>query len=126
ELMADAVVVAAGSYGSPALLQRSGLGPPEILAAAGVTPISDLPVGQNLRDHPQCLFVARVPPAVARMIGPGFAVVARGDGYWSFPLPLDEELGLVGVAFGLGIQEPRGTVSIRSPDPSVAPEIDHH
>ncbi len=126
ELAVDAVVVAAGSYGSPALLQRSGLGPSEILAAAGVTPIADLPVGQNLRDHPQCLFVARVPPSLARMIGPGFAVVARGDGYWSFPLPLDEELGLVGVAFGLGMQEPRGTVSIRSPDPSVAPEIDHH
>jgi choline dehydrogenase len=126
EIAADTVILSAGSYGSPAILQRSGLGPPQAVAAAGVTAVSDLPVGLGLRDHPQCLFVAQVPPALARMSGPGFAVVARGDGYWSFPLPLDEEAGVVGVAFGLGVQEPRGSVSIRSPDPTVAPEIDHH
>ena len=126
EVTAETVIVAAGSYGSPAILQRSGLGPPGVLGAAGVTPVIDLPVGENLRDHPQCLFVARVPPALARMSGPGFAVVARGDGYWSFPLPLDEEAGVVGVAFGLGVQEPRGSLSIRSADPTVAPAIDHH
>ncbi len=125
EIEADTVIVAAGSYGSPALLQRSGVGPAAVLKAAGVAPIVDLPVGEGLRDHPQCLFVAHVPPALARMCGPGFAVVARGEGYWSFPLPLDEERGIVGVAFGLGVQEPRGTVAIQNADPTRAPAIDH-
>lgn len=126
EIEADTVVIAAGAYGSPALLQRSGIGPAKVLSAAGVAPVVDLPVGQGLRDHPQCLFVTRVPPALARMCGPGFAVVARGEGYWAFPLPLDEERGVVGIAFGLGVQEPRGTVSIRSADPTCPPAIDHH
>lgn len=60
------------------------------------------------------------------MCGPGFAVVARGENYWSFPLPLDEEQGRIGLAFGLGVQEPRGSLRIVSADPAQAPLIDHH
>ncbi len=51
---AGRVVVAAGSYGSPAILLRSGIGDPAELRAAGITPMLDLPgVGRNLHDHPQ-------------------------------------------------------------------------
>lgn len=47
------VVVSGGTYGSPAILQRSGIGDPETLRAAGIRPIHDLPgVGRNLHDHP--------------------------------------------------------------------------
>lgn len=46
------VVVCAGAIGSPALLQRSGIGPAEVLNAAGVTVQRALEgVGRNLRDH---------------------------------------------------------------------------
>jgi choline dehydrogenase len=49
---AERVVVAAGAYHSPMLLQRSGIGDPAHLAAVGVRPIVTLPgVGQNLLDH---------------------------------------------------------------------------
>jgi choline dehydrogenase len=48
------VILAAGSVGSPQLLQLSGVGPAPLLAAKGVTPIVDLPgVGANLHDHLQ-------------------------------------------------------------------------
>jgi choline dehydrogenase len=47
------VILSSGSYGSPALLMRSGIGRPEDLKSAGVQPIHGLAgVGQGLRDHP--------------------------------------------------------------------------
>ena len=51
---AGRVIVAAGTYGSPAILLRSGIGDPAELRAAGVTPTHDLHgVGRNLHDHPR-------------------------------------------------------------------------
>ena len=52
-LGAGLVVLAAGSYGSPAILMRSGIGPGEHLRALGVRVETDLPgVGRGLADHP--------------------------------------------------------------------------
>jgi choline dehydrogenase len=52
--MADeAVLLAAGVYGSPQLLMLSGVGPADHLASAGIQPSLDLPgVGRNLIEHP--------------------------------------------------------------------------
>ena len=50
---AGRVVLCAGAYGSPAVLLRSGIGPPEELATLGISARIDLPgVGRNLHDHP--------------------------------------------------------------------------
>jgi choline dehydrogenase len=47
------VVLAAGTYGSPPILLRSGIGPAADLRALGIDVAVDLPgVGGNLRDHP--------------------------------------------------------------------------
>ena len=51
-LAADTVIVAAGAYGSPALLLRSGIGPHAQLGRLGIGVIEDLPVGVGLVDHP--------------------------------------------------------------------------
>jgi choline dehydrogenase len=45
------IVVCGGVYGSPQLLQLSGIGPSEHLHAMGITVLRDLPVGENLHDH---------------------------------------------------------------------------
>ena len=45
------VIVSAGAYGSPHLLQLSGIGHSEHLAQFGITVHADLPVGDNLHDH---------------------------------------------------------------------------
>lgn len=46
------VVVSGGVYGSPQLLQLSGLGPAELLASHGIEVLADMPgVGANLQDH---------------------------------------------------------------------------
>ncbi|MBE4737273.1 MULTISPECIES: GMC family oxidoreductase [Streptomyces] len=51
------VVVSAGAYNSPKLLMLSGLGIPAELEAMGIPPLVDLPVGENLQDHPHVALV---------------------------------------------------------------------
>jgi len=47
------VILSAGSYETPHLLLKSGIGPAAQLRAAGVEPVVDLSgVGQRLQDHP--------------------------------------------------------------------------
>jgi len=54
------VVVAAGSFNSPQLLQCSGIGDGERLRAAGIAVHHDLPgVGENLQNHFRASIVAR-------------------------------------------------------------------
>ena len=46
------MIVSGGAYGSPQLLQLSGLGPGEHLQAIGIEVVRDMPaVGANLHDH---------------------------------------------------------------------------
>ncbi|EIW56549.1 alcohol oxidase-like protein [Trametes versicolor FP-101664 SS1] len=46
------VVISAGAFGSPAILERSGVGSKEALAKVGVEQIIDLPgVGESYQDH---------------------------------------------------------------------------
>jgi choline dehydrogenase len=48
------VVLCAGAIGTPQILQLSGIGPVNVLQAAGITPRLDHPgVGENLQDHLQ-------------------------------------------------------------------------
>ncbi|MFF9119162.1 GMC family oxidoreductase [Streptomyces massasporeus] len=68
------VVLSAGAYNSPQLLMLSGIGPGSELASHGITPRVDLPVGENLQDHPhvglcyltetESLFTAETPENV--------------------------------------------------------------
>ncbi|MFT3974580.1 MAG: GMC family oxidoreductase N-terminal domain-containing protein [Amaricoccus sp.] len=55
------VVLSAGAVNSPKLLQLSGLGPADLLAANGIGVVADLPaVGGNLQDHLQIRSVWKV------------------------------------------------------------------
>lgn len=54
------VVVCGGAFGSPQLLQLSGIGPADHLRAHGIGVLHDLPgVGANLRDHFYCSLIFR-------------------------------------------------------------------
>jgi choline dehydrogenase len=46
------VILAAGAYNSPQILMLSGVGIADELRAYGIEPRIDLPVGENLQDHP--------------------------------------------------------------------------
>ncbi|MCJ2179738.1 GMC family oxidoreductase [Novosphingobium album (ex Hu et al. 2023)] len=55
------VLLAAGAIGSPAILERSGIGDAAHLSALGITPVLDAPqVGANLQDHLQLRCAWRV------------------------------------------------------------------
>ena len=55
------VILAAGSIGSPQLLQLSGVGPRALLQSFGVPVVHELPgVGENLQDHLQIRMVWKV------------------------------------------------------------------
>lgn len=55
------IVLSAGAFGSPAILERSGVGDGARLRALGIASIADLPgVGENLQDHLQIRPVYKV------------------------------------------------------------------
>ena len=58
-------MLSAGSIGSPAILQRSGIGPAAVLQQHGVPVQHELPgVGENLQDHLQIRAVFKVQGAI--------------------------------------------------------------
>lgn len=63
DIDADVVVLAAGAVHSPAILQRSGIGPATLLREVGVDVVADLPVGETLMEHPIAYCVARLADA---------------------------------------------------------------
>ncbi len=66
---ADRVIVCAGTYGSPAILLRSGIGPDSELRLLGIETKLDLAVGRNLHDHPAVyLKYSGIPQLVAAML----------------------------------------------------------
>jgi choline dehydrogenase len=57
------IVVSAGAFATPQLLQLSGIGPAEHLRSVGITPLVDNPrVGQGLTDHPHAVAVWPLAP----------------------------------------------------------------
>ena len=80
------VVLSAGAYGSPQLLQLSGLGPGRDLQSMGLDVVADVPgVGANLQDHLDMVMVVDA-PRLDHVIGvsakTGLAL-ARGLSDWA-------------------------------------------
>lgn len=128
---ADQIVICAGVYNSPAILQRSGIGPAAWLAPLGIKVAADLPVGRNLLDHPgfgmmfkgEGLGVTTGRSFVADVRGPAGPT---GEPAWqTHPVPVDEEEGMALFWTYLPRQEALGEVIIQSEDLRVNPLIDH-
>lgn len=138
QFAARETLVCAGALQSPALLLRAGIGDPDALCGAGVAPRLALPgVGRNLQDHPSLTFCHYLPRAlrtplayrrasmVAARLSSGIAQDAS-DLYLSSATraawhALGARLGL----FFLWCNRPRsrGSVTLRSPDPDMMPEV---
>jgi choline dehydrogenase len=129
--LADQVVLCAGVYNSPAILQRSGIGPAEWLRPLGITVAADLPVGRNLLDHPGFGMQFHA-DGLGVMTGRLFAANVRGPAnaagepeWQTHPMPIDEEENVAGFWTYLTRQEAEGEVRIVSTDPTRPPLIDH-
>jgi choline dehydrogenase len=81
------IVLAAGSIGSPQILQLSGVGPADLLRALGIPVVHDLPgVGENLQDHLQIRMMYKVTgvPTLNERTNSLFGRVAMGLEYIFF------------------------------------------
>lgn len=135
---ADRVVLAAGTYASPAILTRSGIGPVGELERLGIQPVLDLPgVGANLSDH--ALLSIELPTRPSE--GPSrfgvhatlHSTIADPDGpadlmmFTAGPFDADPEQIPGGAVFGIvvGLMAPRsrGWVRLVSNDPDAPPRI---
>ncbi len=137
-IFANRIVLCAGAINSPALLQRSGVGPGDLLEAAGIPVRLNAPaVGANLVDHPAvCLWA--VPRAGTCSVQEPMheALLRTGDGGLQvfmlgatpterFP-PLREVSGsatAIGLSVMLGRPRSRGRVAVTGMDPALAPSI---
>lgn len=128
---AGAVVLTAGTYASPTILQRSGIGPGELLADVGIPVAVDLPgVGANLADHPAVEVdagwegTAAAGPILHSMatFRSRTAAGTSADLMLWIPDPTEDDPRLYLDAILLK-PEGRGSVRIRSADPAAAPSI---
>jgi choline dehydrogenase len=126
------VVLAAGTYGSPAILLRSGIGPADDLTELGVDVVVDLPgVGANLADHPSFGLdsgwqgTASSGP-VLHSIATFHSSSARSNGAPDLLVWVADPEGQE-ATFDFQIllmkSESRGSVRLRSVDPSEPPRI---
>ena len=134
------VVLAAGAYGSPAILLRSGLGPADDLRAAGIAVLRDVPgVGQDLREHPLLGLRLATYSAPHSAANPLFQTVLTLKSSPSLPghdihivpmsaLRTGTDDSPTGAQFTLwvAVMKPaaRGRLRLRSGDPLAAPRID--
>jgi len=129
------VVLAAGAYNSPLILQRSGVGGREALRRIGVDQLLDLPgVGGNLLDHAATLIAMdagqKVPtgfipigPTLKLRTDPALVV---DDVKFTFVFgELFAMPGLSGLYLEVSHCESQGVVWATSRDPRSEPHIDH-
>ena len=127
------VVLCAGTYGTPPLLMRSGVGPAGELRELGIPVLVDLPgVGANLADHPSVyLDFGYTGPARSRPLLHTIATfhsAARStretpDLMFWFADPNEQDPSF-GIEIVLLRPRSRGRVRLRSKDPADPPRIE--
>ncbi|MEU1184259.1 mycofactocin system GMC family oxidoreductase MftG [Streptomyces sp. NPDC005820] len=138
------VVLCAGAFRSPQLLQLSGIGPRRPLEALGVPLVAEAPaVGARFGDHPQVILewtpLRPLPEPVASWLG-GALHLSSSYGDQAGDLEILQSLvplaGLTGgkvsvpgapLAFLVSVQTPRlsGRMRVRSADPATPPGLDY-
>jgi choline dehydrogenase len=137
KILAGEVILSGGSYGSPAILLRSGIGPAADLASLGIDVVADLPVGQHLQDQPfyyNAYALTRdaldMRPAVGALLWTqsSEAQADELDIHIAVTHLMPPEYSPTGGAIALSVAvvkpDSRGTLRLRSRDPREPPDID--
>ncbi|WXL27668.1 GMC oxidoreductase [Ectopseudomonas mendocina] len=138
KILANEVILSAGSYGSASVLLRSGIGPKNDLNNLNIPLVADLPVGQRLQDHP---FYYNAYAARPDKIGSQSPVI--GAKLWTHSssaengdldihitathlFPHEQSPTKVGFVLAVALTRPlsRGKVTLADSDPYSAPRID--
>ena len=138
-LSASEVVLCAGAINSAALLLRSGIGPAAELQQLGIAPIADRPgVGRNYQNHSLLHFALTLDPQsrlapgeqhytiTSLRFSSGLDGCPAGDLFLYFVGRVSSRgfgTGMGMIAAALYAPFSRGSVTLRSSDPSVHPEI---
>jgi choline dehydrogenase-like flavoprotein len=137
QIPAGEVILSGGSYGTPAILLRSGIGPAADLAELGIVVVADLPVGQHLQDQP-FYYNAYALKTEALDMRPAVGALlwiqsseANGDELdihiavtHLFPPQYSPTGGAISLSVAVVKPDSRGTLTLRSRDPGEQPEID--
>jgi predicted dehydrogenase (TIGR03970 family) len=133
DLTADRIVLSAGAIGSAHLLMLSGVGPQNVLRAAGVPVVADLPVGVACADHPE--WVLPVDWSASHGLPPLEAVLTTDSGLEIRPYTAGFGAMISGRRddpadrphIGVALMQPRsrGRVALASADPDMPPVIEH-
>jgi choline dehydrogenase len=131
-IYADSVILAAGTYGSPSILLRSGIGPAPDLRDLGIEVSADFPgVGGNLQDHSLLYLQYATPDRVLPVRTQIMLTCNNGPAQDQVSLhlfphgPIPSETGPV-LCLLVGVMQPlsRGRLKLASRDPRDAPQID--
>ena len=133
------VILSGGTYGSPAILLRSGVGPADELGSLGIGVVADLPVGQRLQDQPGYYNAYALAPGYLEMtpaVGSLLWTASREaagdelDLHITATHLMDGSFSPTGGAIvlmaALTRPESTGTLTLASRDPGDAPLIDAH
>src|SRR3954451_23481194 len=137
EIPAGEVILSGGSYGSPAILLRSGVGPAADLAKLGIDVVADLPVGQRLQDQP-FYYNAYALKTDALAMRPAVGALLWRQSSEARSDELDMHIAVThlmppeysptggAIALSVAVVKPdsRGTLTLRRGDPREPPEID--
>jgi choline dehydrogenase len=134
---ASEVILAGGTYGSPAILMRSGIGPAKDLKALDIDVVVDLPVGRRLQDQafiPHGFALApdylQMEPAVGSLL---WTASSEAVGYeldlhvtvtHLLPGSFSPTGGAIVLAAAVVLPESTGTFKLASRNPKDAPLID--
>jgi choline dehydrogenase len=137
EHRAREVILSGGTYGSPAILMRSGIGPAAHLRSLGIPVVADLPVGERLQDQafiPNGFALAtdalQMVPAVGSLLWTASSEAVGGelDLHVTVTHLLPGELsptgGAIVLAAAVVLPESAGTLKLASADPGAPPVID--
>jgi choline dehydrogenase-like flavoprotein len=139
-IAAREVVISAGGIHSPAVLLRSGIGPAEDLRKLGIAVVADRPgVGRNYQNHPQLHFAMPLKPGTrlatsaqhyimtGHRFSSGLPGCSRGDLFHYYTGRVStRSFGprMAMLAACLYTPVSRGSVALRSADPSVPPVVE--